>query len=59
MCLFLFITVILGYCIIYYIYYIYIKKYHFMSYLYIDYLKDIYTKGGSKKVQDFCFFINY
>lgn len=30
-----------------------------MSYLYIDYLKDIYTKGGSKKVQDFCFFINY
>lgn len=55
MCLFLFITVILGYCSLY----IYIKKYHFMSYLYIDYLKDIYTKGGSKKVQDFCFFINY
>lgn len=46
--------------IVLYIYvYIYIKKYHFMSYLYIDYLKDIYTKGGSKKVQDFCFFINY
>lgn len=39
--------------------YIYLKKYHFMSYLYIDYLKDIYTKGDSKKVQDFCFFINY
>lgn len=30
-----------------------------MYYLYIDYLKDIYTKGDSKKVQDFCFFINY